>query len=48
MCEDKTFITLNLKRYVMNWYHMYIFHPELNITEVMVCQFCNEPALKKV
>ena len=38
MCEDKTVIMLILQSYVLNWYHTYLLHPGLEITEATIFQ----------
>ena len=37
-CEDNIVISSKLKSYVVHWYHMYLLHLGMDITEVMIRQ----------
>ena len=46
MCEDKIFIPSIPKSYVFNWYHTYLLHPGIEITEDMICQHFYWPGIR--
>ena len=37
-CKDKIVVPSKLQSYVLHWYHMYLLHPRMDRTELMVCQ----------
>ena len=37
-CKDNIVILPILQSYVVHWYHTYLLHPGIDITEVMICQ----------
>ena len=37
-CKDKIVIPEKLQSYVLHWYHMYLLHIGMDITEVMIRQ----------
>ena len=37
-CKDNIFILSKLQKYVLHWYHVYLLHPEMDRTEVMIHQ----------
>ena len=37
-CEDKIFIPSKLQSYVLHWANTYIFHPGMDITELIIHQ----------
>ena len=45
-CEDNIVILSILKRYVLHWYHTYILHPGIDITEAMICQHLYWPGIR--
>ena len=38
MCKDKVVIPSIIQSYVLNWYHTYLLHPLMDITEAMIRQ----------
>ena len=36
--KNKVLIPQKLQKYVVNWYHTYILHPGLDITEAIICR----------
>ena len=38
MYKNKIVIPQKLQKYVMKWYHTYLLHPRLDITEAMIRQ----------
>ena len=38
MCKDKIVIPSKIQSYVVHWYHTYILHPGMDITEAMICK----------
>ena len=38
MYKDKIFILQKFQKYVVKWYHTYIFHPGLDLTEDIILQ----------
>ena len=38
MFKDKIVIPSKLQSYVLHWYHAYILHPGMDITETMICK----------
>ena len=37
-CEDNIAIPNIIQSYVLNWCHMYLLHPGMDITEATICQ----------
>ena len=37
-CKEKIVILSKLQSYVVHWYHAYLLHPVMDITEAMICQ----------
>ena len=37
-CEDKIVVPSILKGYVLHWYHTYLLHTGMDITEAMILQ----------
>ena len=50
-CEDKIIIMSKLQKFVLHWYHTYLLHPGMYITEVLIWQhlYCTgiRPAIWK-
>ena len=38
MCKDHIFILSILQSYILHWYHTYLLHLVMDITEAIVCQ----------
>ena len=45
-CKDKIVILSKLQSYILNWYHMYIVHPVMDITKSMICQNLYCPGIR--
>ena len=45
-CNDKINIPLKLQRYVLHWYHTYLLRPEMDRTEMMICQHLYWPDIR--
>ena len=46
-CEDKIFIPSIVQIYILNWYHTYILHIGMDITEAMIFQYFYWPGIRK-
>ena len=46
ICEDKIVIPSKIQSYVLNWYHTYLLHPGMYITEVIICQHLYWPEIR--
>ena len=46
MCEDNIVILGIIKIYVLHWYHTYLLHPLLDITESIICQHLYCPGIR--
>ena len=45
-CTDNVVILSILQSYVLYLYHMYILHPEMDISEAMICQHLYWPVIR--
>ena len=45
-CKDDIVIPSTLWSYVLHYYHTYIFHPEMDRTEAMICQHFYWPVIR--
>ena len=43
MCEENIVIPSKIQINVLHWYHMYLLHPGMDITEAMICQHFTGP-----
>ena len=44
-CEDKSIILSIIQSYVLDWYHIYLLHPEMYITESTILQRLYWPSI---
>ena len=44
-CDDKVFIPSIIQSYILHWYHTYIFHLGMDITDAMVSQHLYWPGI---
>ena len=45
-CKDKIDIPSKIQSYVVHWYHAYLLHPGMDITEAMICEHLYWPNIK--
>ena len=48
MCKDNIVILSKLQSYVLHWYHTYILHTGMDITEAMIFQHLYWPDVRDV
>ena len=47
-CEDKFVIPSIIQIYILHWYHRYLFHPGMHITEAMIQHDFYKPGIRDV